>query len=80
MKETFTQPELLSTAEGNGWRPEKGADRVDAWKGSLLRQQGLPSVLQLHLKRFNYDWNTGIMSKINDPFLFPEVRRSSEDI
>ena len=72
MKQTFTQPELLSVEEGNGWRPEKGADKVDALKGSLLRVQGLPSVLQLHLKRFQYNWQTDTMSKINDAFLFPE--------
>lgn len=72
IKEAFTKPELLSKAEGNGWRPEKGAEKVDALKGSLLRAQGLPSILQLHLKRFHYDWSTDQMSKINDSFLFPE--------
>jgi len=74
---TFTQPELLQTKEGNGWRPEKGADRVDALKGSRLRLPGLPSILQLHMKRFQYDWNTGVMSKINDACLFPEVSSDS---
>jgi len=59
-------------AEGNGWRPEKGADKVDALKGCLLRVQGLPSVLQLHLKRFNYDWQRDKMNKINSPCTFPE--------
>ena len=68
----FGQPELLSKAEGNGWRPEKDSDKVDAHKGSLLRTPGLPSILQLHLKRFNYDWNTETMNKINDPFSFPK--------
>mmetsp|Transcript_36986 Transcript_36986/g.54308 ORF Transcript_36986/g.54308 Transcript_36986/m.54308 type:complete len:396 (+) Transcript_36986:222-1409(+) len=73
LKQMFGQPELLSNAEGNGWRPEKGADKVDALKGSLLRAQGLPSLLQLHLKRFNYDWQRDLMSKINDRFRFPKV-------
>jgi ubiquitin carboxyl-terminal hydrolase 7 len=73
MKEVFGKPELLSEAEGNGWRPEKGAEKVDAHKGSLLKVQGLPSILQLHLKRFNYDWNTDSTTKLNDPFSFPEV-------
>jgi ubiquitin carboxyl-terminal hydrolase 7 len=72
LKHMFGQPELLSKAEGNGWRPEKDADKVDAHKGSLLRTPGLPSILQLHLKRFNYDWNTETMNKINDPFSFPK--------
>jgi ubiquitin carboxyl-terminal hydrolase 7 len=73
LKAMFGKPELLSEAEGNGWRPEKGADKVDAHKGSLLKVPGLPSILQLHLKRFNYDWNTDSTTKLNDPFFFPEV-------
>lgn len=67
----FGTPELLREAEGNGWRPEKNADKVDALKGSLLRVQGLPSLLQLHLKRFQYDWQFDKMSKINTRFSFP---------
>uniref|UniRef100_A0A7S4V831 USP domain-containing protein n=1 Tax=Ditylum brightwellii TaxID=49249 RepID=A0A7S4V831_9STRA len=78
MEEQFKKPELLSEKEGNGWRPEKGADKVDALKGSLLRAQGLPSLLQLHLKRFRYDWQTDVMSKINDKFEFPEELDLSE--
>mmetsp|Transcript_29053 Transcript_29053/g.45147 ORF Transcript_29053/g.45147 Transcript_29053/m.45147 type:complete len:272 (+) Transcript_29053:34-849(+) len=74
MSEMFGSPELLQKIEGNGWRPEKGAEPVDALKGSSLRVQGLPSILQLHLKRFNYDWHTDSMSKINDRFEFSEVR------
>jgi len=73
LEEMFSKPELLSEKEGNGWRPEKGADKVDALKGSLLRVQGLPSLLQLHLMRFNYDWQTDTMSKINDRCKFPKV-------
>mmetsp|Transcript_29052 Transcript_29052/g.45146 ORF Transcript_29052/g.45146 Transcript_29052/m.45146 type:complete len:384 (+) Transcript_29052:34-1185(+) len=73
MSEMFGSPELLQKIEGNGWRPEKGAEPVDALKGSSLRVQGLPSILQLHLKRFNYDWHTDSMSKINDRFEFSEV-------
>ena len=72
LKQSFGTPELLSVKEGNGWRPEKGAEKVDALKGCLLRVQGLPPILQLHLKRFNYDWQKDRMSKINDPCSFPE--------
>lgn len=72
LKDCFGSPELLSEKEGNGWRPEKGADKVDALKGSLLKVQGLPPILQLHLKRFNYDWQTDRMSKINDRCIFPK--------
>lgn len=72
LKNSFGDPEILSVAEGNGWRPEKGSDRVDALKGSLLRVQGLPCILQLHLKRFSYDWQNQQMSKLNDRCSFPE--------
>lgn len=73
LSEEFGAPEYLSAAEGNGWRPEKGAAKVDALKGSLLRVQGLPSLLQIHLKRFQYDWQTDRMSKLNNRFAFPKV-------
>lgn len=73
LQKSFGEPELLSEAEGNGWRPEKGADKVDAHKGSSLVARGLPSILQCHLKRFNYDWQTDTMSKLNSRFGFPEV-------
>lgn len=71
LSDMFGAPELLSEEEGNGWRPEKGAPKVDALKGSLLRAQGLPSLLQLHLKRFQYDWQFDSMSKLNTRFAFP---------
>jgi ubiquitin carboxyl-terminal hydrolase 7 len=73
LNKTFGEPELLRAADGNGWRPEKGADKVDAHKGSRLIAKGLPNILQLHLKRFNYDWQTGVTSKLNNRFSFPEV-------
>ena len=71
----FTEPEILRVSEGNGWRPSKGADKVDAYKGSSLKRDGLPSLLQLHLKRFKYDWETEETSKINDCCSFPVVSR-----
>merc|ERR1712216_290547 len=67
----FTQPEILRVSEGNGWRPSKEAEKVDAYKGSSLKRDGLPPLLQLHLKRFKYDWETGETSKINDCCAFP---------
>eukprot|EP00560_Eucampia_antarctica_P001872 CAMPEP_0197841648 /NCGR_PEP_ID=MMETSP1437-20131217/46301_1 /TAXON_ID=49252 ORGANISM="Eucampia antarctica, Strain CCMP1452" /NCGR_SAMPLE_ID=MMETSP1437 /ASSEMBLY_ACC=CAM_ASM_001096 /LENGTH=273 /DNA_ID=CAMNT_0043451439 /DNA_START=310 /DNA_END=1128 /DNA_ORIENTATION=- len=73
MEKMFCEPEILSEKEGNnGWRPEKGADKVDALKGSSLYASGLPSILQLHLMRFRYEWQTDTMSKINDKFSFPK--------
>jgi ubiquitin carboxyl-terminal hydrolase 7 len=73
LEKSFGGPELLSAAEGNGWRPEKGAEKVDAHKGSSLIAKGLPPILQCHLKRFNYDWQTDAMTKLNNRFCFPEV-------
>jgi ubiquitin carboxyl-terminal hydrolase 7 len=71
LRSMFGRPELLSASDGNGWKPERGADPVDAHKGYTLKAQGLPPVLQLHLKRFQYDWNTDTTRKINDPVSFP---------
>jgi len=72
LQSMFGTPELLSEAEGNGWRPEKDAEKVDAHKGSLLLGSGLPPILQLHLKRFHFDWNTESTTKLNDPLEFPQ--------
>lgn len=72
LKDQFSKPELLDAAEGNGWRPEKGADQVNAHKGSSLLAKGLPPILQFHLKRFEYDWNTDSTSKLNNRFEFPK--------
>ena len=78
LRNMFNAPELLSVAEGNGWRPpvadssSKNNIKVDALKGQLLRAQGLPPLLQLHLKRFRYDWQTDVTTKINSKFAFPE--------
>jgi len=72
LKLDFGEPELLRVAEGNGWRPEKGADKIDAHKGSSLVAEGLPPILQFHLKRFNYNWQTDTTTKLNDRFTFPE--------
>jgi ubiquitin C-terminal hydrolase len=71
--QTYLTPERLSVAEGNGWRPAKGELPIDAIKGSMLLSgpSQLPSILQLHLKRFQYDWQTGTMSKINKRLPFP---------
>jgi len=53
LADMFTEPEILRVSEGNGWRPSKdSSDKVDAFKGSSLKREGLPSLLQLHLKRF----------------------------
>eukprot|EP00934_Nitzschia_sp_Nitz4_P004264 Nitzschia sp. Nitz4//scaffold212_size37733//1873//3071//NITZ4_007728-RA/size37733-augustus-gene-0.5-mRNA-1//1//CDS//3329542007//4254//frame0 len=71
IEQSFGKPETLKVSEGNGWRPEKGADKVDAHKGSSLLAKGLPPILQFHLKRFTYDWQTEQMKKLNDKIEFP---------
>lgn len=71
LHEMFQIPELLSNANGNAWRPEKGEPLIDAHKGCSIYENGLPSILQLHLKRFNYDWQHDTMTKLNNPVHFP---------
>ncbi len=73
LDDLLTSGEILSEKEGNGWRPEKGAEKVDALKGNSIACDGLPKVLQLHLMRFTFDWQTQVMSKINDRFSFTKV-------
>jgi len=73
LEDMFTGGELLSEKEGNGWIPAKGEKRVDALKGNTLSKTGLPKILQLHLMRFSFDWQTQVMSKINDRFTFGKV-------
>lgn len=74
----FTESELLKVEEGNGWKPSDDSEKVDAKKGSHLSVHGLPSILQLHLKRFQYDWSTDTMSKIKSRFTFPDLLDLSE--
>mmetsp|Transcript_20223 Transcript_20223/g.23429 ORF Transcript_20223/g.23429 Transcript_20223/m.23429 type:complete len:461 (-) Transcript_20223:83-1465(-) len=72
LDDKFTSARVLSVKEGNGWRPEKGAEKVDALKGCTIQKSGLPPLLQLHLMRFKYDIMREDMSKINDRFVFPK--------
>jgi ubiquitin C-terminal hydrolase len=73
LEDMFCRAELLSVREGNGWRPDKNSEKVDALKGNSLHVAGLPMILQLHLLRFHFDWQTERMSKIHDSFEFPLV-------
>ena len=45
--------------------------KQDAKKGVAFKS--LPPVLELHLRRFEYDFNTDAMAKINERFEFPTV-------
>jgi ubiquitin C-terminal hydrolase len=72
LRQQFNQSELLSVATGNGWCPSVDApEKVDAHKGYQLTRHGLPSILQLHLKRFQFDWNTETTNKLNHAVTFP---------
>jgi ubiquitin C-terminal hydrolase len=81
LNDRFSQTELLMRSAGNGWRPEKGAATVDAaYKGTSLIARGLPSILQLHLKRFTTydDAQMARRIKVNDRLVFPvELNLSS---
>ncbi|KAJ1470786.1 hypothetical protein T484DRAFT_1846538, partial [Baffinella frigidus] len=39
---------------------------VDALKGLSLKKGALPSLLTLHLRRFDYDYQTSRRVKVND--------------
>jgi ubiquitin C-terminal hydrolase len=72
LQQQFNQPELLSAETGNAWRPSPDAiQKVDAHKGYQLTVPGLPSILQLHLKRFRFDWSTETTIKLNHAITFP---------
>jgi ubiquitin carboxyl-terminal hydrolase 7 len=83
LEDMFTSGVILLKKEDNGWRPEKGAEKVDAIKGNNWKVGdgdeadgdggSLPKILQLHLMRFSYDWQTGVMSKIKSRFEFGKV-------
>jgi ubiquitin carboxyl-terminal hydrolase 7 len=74
LSQQFNQPELLSAATGNAWRPSpEVVEKVDAHKGYRLIAHGLPSILQLHLKRFHFDWNTETTNKLNHAVTFPSL-------
>lgn len=72
LAQQFTQSELLSVAAGNGWRPSPSStpdEKVDAIKKCQL--QAGPTILQLHLKRFQFDWHTETTTKLNHAVPFP---------
>ncbi|CAH1119608.1 unnamed protein product [Phaedon cochleariae] len=65
----FVQPETL---EGNNqYNCEKCNKKCDAHKG--LKFTKFPYLLTLHLKRFDFDYNTMHRIKLNDKVVFPEI-------
>lgn len=64
----FVQPETL---EGNNqYLCEKCSKKCDAHKG--LKFTKFPYLLTLHLKRFDFDYNTMHRIKLNDKVVFPQ--------
>lgn len=59
------------TLEGDNKYSADNYGLQDAKKGVIFNS--FPQILHLHLKRFEYDYNTDMMMKINDRYEFPEV-------
>lgn len=60
----------VETLEGDNKYEAEGHGKQDARKGVLF--ESLPPVLNLHLKRFEYDYQKDAMVKINDRYEFYE--------
>jgi len=57
------------TLDGDNQYHSERFGKQDAKKGVAFKN--LPPVLELHLRRFEYDFNTDAMAKINERFEFP---------
>lgn len=65
----FVQPETLDGS--NQYHCEKCNKKCDAHKG--LKFTKFPYLLTLHLKRFDFDYNTMHRIKLNDKYVFEVV-------
>lgn len=70
LQESFEKYIEKEKMEGNNQYSTDEFGKQDAEMGVEFIE--FPSVLHLHLGRFNYDYETGMMIKINDRFEFPE--------
>jgi ubiquitin carboxyl-terminal hydrolase 7 len=68
--DSFEKYVEVETLEGDNKYRAEGHGLQDAKKGVLFKD--FPPVLQLQLKRFEYDFQNDIMVKINDRYEFPE--------
>jgi ubiquitin carboxyl-terminal hydrolase 7 len=66
--ESFDKYCEVETLEGDNKYEAEGHGKQDARKGVLF--ENLPPVLNLHLKRFEYDYTKDAMVKINDRYEF----------
>jgi len=62
----YVKEEML---DGENQYQSERYGKQDARKGVKFKE--LPPVLELHLRRFEYDFNTDAMAKINERFEFP---------
>jgi len=68
--DSFDKYTEVETLEGENKYEAEGHGKQDARKGVLF--DSLPPVLNLHLKRFEYDYQEDVMIKINDRHEFYE--------
>ncbi|KAG4101998.1 cysteine proteinase [Neocallimastix lanati (nom. inval.)] len=68
--ESFDEYIKVETLDGDNQYMAEGHGLQDARKGVIF--ESLPPVLQLQLKRFEYDIESDAMVKINDRFEFPD--------
>lgn len=71
LREFVREEALVGANKFNTRQPQFG--RQDARRGTRFKR--LPPVLQLHLKRFMYDAETGSMHKLQSEFAFPTTLR-----
>jgi ubiquitin carboxyl-terminal hydrolase 7 len=71
LKESFDEYIKVETLDGDNQYMAEGHGLQDARKGVIF--ESLPPVLQLQLKRFEYDIERDAMVKINDRFEFPDT-------
>jgi ubiquitin carboxyl-terminal hydrolase 7 len=62
LRESFRDYVKVETLEGDNKYPAEGFGPQDAKKGVIF--QSFPPVLNLHLKRFEYDVQSGAMIKV----------------
>ena len=76
LRESFKQYTASDELVGDNQYEAEGFGKQDADMGIEFIK--FPTVLQLHLNRFEYDYNYDRMTKINDKFEFPEEIDLSE--
>ncbi|KAH8146865.1 uncharacterized protein LAJ45_09239 [Morchella importuna] len=70
LDESFRDYIAEETMDGENKYYAEGYGLQEAKKGVIF--ESFPEVLHLHLKRFEYDFNTMQMQKVNDHYEFPE--------